>query len=408
MKSTISYSKRKILSMVVSLMMIISMIPGMVFADTAAVDAGNTAVKMQLPDTLEDYTELQKGTQSTRIYMLNCSTFETVFPDEIEDAPKYESRWTIKVNTSEDSFFDNYILETPDSKEEIEFVYSIGGSGMNRISTNPVDYTNLVKGIREHTQVLNKAGEPQNISIEDDDIILVPQKGGSGGGGGLGPNRAVDVVVKIAPNTLNANETYKLALTEGLGYFNASRNQLDKEIYFTFTTAPILVESITLDSTDLTLEEGESATLGATVAPEDATDKTLVWTSSDESIATVDENGKVTAVAEGEASIIASANVDDDPTVVATMASNSVVTAECNVTVTAATDDRDPDAAGGKQDNGNGDNTEEEPGNSDNTSNEVQTGDDFSAMLPITLMLLAVLGGAVALKVGRRKSGNTK
>ena len=45
-------------------------------------------------------------------------------------------------------------------------------------------------------------------------------------------------------------------------------------------------------------------TLSATITPEDATDKTITWSSSDEKVATVDA-GKVTGVAEGTATITA-------------------------------------------------------------------------------------------------------
>ncbi|MDE6480399.1 MAG: Ig-like domain-containing protein, partial [Muribaculaceae bacterium] len=66
------------------------------------------------------------------------------------------------------------------------------------------------------------------------------------------------------------------------------------------------VASVTLDKTELSLTEGESATLTATVNPADATDKTLSWTSSDESVATVSANGEVTAINAGTATIIVS------------------------------------------------------------------------------------------------------
>lgn len=52
---------------------------------------------------------------------------------------------------------------------------------------------------------------------------------------------------------------------------------------------------------------GGSYTLTATVLPDNATDKTVVWNSSDASVASV-ENGKVTAVAEGHAVITATAS----------------------------------------------------------------------------------------------------
>ena len=63
------------------------------------------------------------------------------------------------------------------------------------------------------------------------------------------------------------------------------------------------VESVTLDQNTLTLPVGKSETLTATVLPEAATNKAVEWTSADPGIATVDENGKVTAVKAGKTTI---------------------------------------------------------------------------------------------------------
>ncbi len=76
---------------------------------------------------------------------------------------------------------------------------------------------------------------------------------------------------------------------------------------------PIPVDGVTLDKTELALIEGETADLVATVTPEDADNKNVSWSSSDESIATVDQNGKVTAVKEGTA-IITVTTEDGDKT----------------------------------------------------------------------------------------------
>jgi len=68
------------------------------------------------------------------------------------------------------------------------------------------------------------------------------------------------------------------------------------------------VEGITLDKTEGVLTAGNTVALNATVLPEEIADETTVtWTSSDEKVATVDENGKVTAIAAGEATITANA-----------------------------------------------------------------------------------------------------
>ena len=60
----------------------------------------------------------------------------------------------------------------------------------------------------------------------------------------------------------------------------------------------IFVTRVELNKTELTLRVGKSETLIATVLPEDAEDKSVTWSSSDPSVATVDQNGKVTAVAD--------------------------------------------------------------------------------------------------------------
>ena len=68
------------------------------------------------------------------------------------------------------------------------------------------------------------------------------------------------------------------------------------------------VESITLDSNEGKLTVGNSHTIKATVAPEEVAAETAIeWSSSNEKVATVDENGKVTAIAAGEATITATA-----------------------------------------------------------------------------------------------------
>lgn len=87
-------------------------------------------------------------------------------------------------------------------------------------------------------------------------------------------------------------------------------------------TAIVAVESVTLGKTELALVVNEAdVTLTATVKPDDATDKTVTWTSDKPAVATVNANGTVHAVAEGEATITA-------------MAGDK--TATCKVTVTAA------------------------------------------------------------------------
>ena len=63
------------------------------------------------------------------------------------------------------------------------------------------------------------------------------------------------------------------------------------------------VTSVSLNKNNLTLDVGTSETLTATVEPDNATDQKVTWSSSDETVAKVDANGIVTAIAPGEATI---------------------------------------------------------------------------------------------------------
>lgn len=81
----------------------------------------------------------------------------------------------------------------------------------------------------------------------------------------------------------------------------------------------IAVSAIAVNPTTAAVKPGATVTLSATVTPEDATDKTITWSSSDEKVATVD-GGKVTGVAEGNATITATTKSGDK-------------TATCTVTV---------------------------------------------------------------------------
>lgn len=101
------------------------------------------------------------------------------------------------------------------------------------------------------------------------------------------------------------------AIKEGTGY-----------PYLQFFALKKPVESITLSMTTAKIKVGEELTLTATITPDDATSKELNWTTSNGDAATVDENGKVSAVGTGTA------------TITATATDGSGVAASCEVTVT--------------------------------------------------------------------------
>ena len=108
----------------------------------------------------------------------------------------------------------------------------------------------------------------------------------------------------------------------------------------TVTPEIVPVSQITLNKAETSISVGNSETLTATVAPENATIKALTWASSDEDVATVAPDGTVTAVKAGAA------------TITATAADGSGKSTTCTVTVTGGTTPSQPGGSTGDSSGG--------------------------------------------------------
>ncbi len=116
------------------------------------------------------------------------------------------------------------------------------------------------------------------------------------------------------------------AVAEGVAIITVTTTDGKKTATCTVTVSEdtVSVTGVTVTPEQATIEVGETIMLEAQVAPENATEQGVVWSSEDETRATVDpETGEVTAVAEGEVSIVAT-TVDGN------------ITDNCVVTVVAA------------------------------------------------------------------------
>ena len=118
-----------------------------------------------------------------------------------------------------------------------------------------------------------------------------------------------DVTLSVADESIAKLEGNKLvAVSDGTTKITATSGIVKTSAKVTVGKA---IESITLDSNEGVLTVGNTHTIKATVFPEDATDKAVTWKSSDESIATVDAEGNVTAKDTGNVTIMA-VNSDGD------------------------------------------------------------------------------------------------
>ena len=109
-----------------------------------------------------------------------------------------------------------------------------------------------------------------------------------------------DGIASVADGVVTAKSAGSATITAKISTFSATCS-------VTVTDPYVKVASVELDKTSLDLVEGDAAQLTATVKPDNATDKTVTWKSSDAKIATVSASGEVVAVAEGKATITASA-----------------------------------------------------------------------------------------------------
>lgn len=201
------------------------------------------------------------------------------------------------------------------------------------------------------------------------------------------PGINIEVTILIPSDLLNHDRTivreYKIIRLHDndVSVLSGEFDEASKEFTFEtdkFSTYAIaysdiqLVTGITLtpDSATLT-NKGETVQLTATVTPENAADKSVTWASSNTNVATVDANGKVTAVANGTCTI----------TVTTT---DGEKTATSTITVTIPSDD-----TGNTGDAGN---TNDKKNNKPETP---KTGDDSNPALWFSLLFMSLAGLAV-------------
>ena len=211
-----------------------------------------------------------------------------------------------------------------DGSENIKAVSFMTGRSTNlnytvSIYTNLTDETNPESG----TLAAQKSGittydgtytvnldSPVEINEGNKFSVVVEVRNASGKTSYLAYERSMQSGMAGYWCTASAKENQSFIATP-YGYWDdfgkaRSCNFIIKAFTDNETQTPVVeVESVSLNKSEMTLTEGESETLAATVTPDNAENKSIKWSSNNEAVATVDANGTVTAKSAGTAVITA-------------------------------------------------------------------------------------------------------
>lgn len=157
--------------------------------------------------------------------------------------------------------------------------------------------------------------DPTGVSLDKTDVSLVVGQSVTLTAV-VEPEDASDMSVTWSssdPSVATVDEGVVVAVAPGTAVITASTsNGLTAQCAVTVEPLIIYATSISLDLNAIDAEIGSTFTLTATVLPDDTTDKTVAWSSSDETVATVDQEGNVTVIALGGAVITAATTDGSD------------------------------------------------------------------------------------------------
>lgn len=313
---------------------------------------------------------------------------DTAFEDKDLTSGKYV--YTVKAivdeNDADANFYSNSVSEEseaviiPESVTGIEVANDyqhmglfVGGSGKIRYSVLPSNATNTnvtFKSLNEKVATVDANGVVTGVSEGNADIVITTEEGGFEAKCAvrvdgidargiervgdktvtMGLNQTRQLQVKITPSdTTNKNVQWtssnnSVATVDSNGVVTSknsgstiitatTHNGLKTEFFMEVETP---VTNITLNSNEINLNPGGTFKLDATVNPSNASNKNIKWISANESIATVDQSGNVTADVAGTTYISA---VSADDKVIATCTVNvskPVVTKPAKVKIKSA------------------------------------------------------------------------
>ena len=262
---------------------------------------GNGTVKLRMVDS--DYNIVP---DSEIELVVNISGFEDA-PESVKEdySPQGENDTTLEVTgkkistvSSNGFIFENYVNSLED-KKNIEFLFTVssrkGLGGLDDITDEFVK-TNML----DHIKLYDKSDMTKPIAVFDDNKTLEVIESE------YNANMAANITFKINPSVLDYNHEYALVFDSDLRLAQT----IGRDAVFYFKTKAAI--PVMLDKSEKSLIKGERIKLNVLEDTDEADAYTgnVVWKSSDENVAVVDENGNVKAIEKGTA-IITVENEDE-------------------------------------------------------------------------------------------------
>ena len=262
---------------------------------------GNGTVKLRMVDS--DYNIVP---DSEIKLVVNISGFKDA-PESVKEdySPQGENDTTLEVTgkkistvSSNGFIFENYVNSLED-KKNIEFSFTVssrkGLGGLDDITDEFVK-TNML----DHIKLYDKSDMTKPIAVFDDNKTLEVIESE------YNANMAANITFKINPSVLDYNHEYALVFDSDLRLAQT----IGRDAVFYFKTKAAI--PVKLDKSEKSLIKGERIKLNVLEDTDEADAYTgnVVWKSSDENVAVVDENGNVKAIEKGTA-IITVENEDE-------------------------------------------------------------------------------------------------
>lgn len=228
---------------------------------------------------------------SSTMYIQGTQTLTaSVLPDDADDVSVTWSSSDESIATVSNK---GVVTGVSDGVVKITAKAASGVSASYEITVKPIEVTDIILNISDDITLLIDEEQQVSVTFEPDNATDKTLQW-----------RTSDVSVATVENGLIKAKAEGTAVI----YITTS-NKIVKTVTVNVESNVVAVTSVEVTPLEYTLHVGETYTLLATVLPDDASNKTVTWSSSDENIATVSSKGVVTAKGTGEATItVSSAN----------------------------------------------------------------------------------------------------